>query len=401
MNKNESRSFKNERGQTDTSLNTERGRTDESLSELRDKTALDTDLVVQKNRELADEVRAQSRSDADLDLARAHKASPASGNDVVAQEVAADVLAEQRSVDDSSVKAERKLMDAAMVRERKINSDVAAKLLGKERGETDHNLSLERAQTDSEVDRASGLLNDEQSLHTATKAALTTRDEFLAIVSHDLRNPIGAILSGAQFLLDPSLGDELSDNSKKLIELIKRNAETSLRLIQDIMDMERVAEGKMRFEFAKTDMSKIINDTVQTFVQLAIVKNITVNASFPVRPIYLNCDSIRIVQVLSNLIGNAIKFTPANGTINIVSTFDSENVYVSVSDSGPGVPAELRNKIFERFAQINDKDRRGLGLGLYIAKMFVEGHKGKISVTSNESSGSKFEFSLPIHANSK
>ncbi len=379
--------LKDERGQTDDSLNTERGRTDDSLSTLRKKNELETDQSVKRVREGADSERAQIRSAADRELAHEE------GTQTSVQ------LEEQRHDVDESVEAEREFMDAAILRERKANRELAGKLLGRERKETDQNLQQERSQTDTEVMRASGQLTDEQALHTVTKAALTTRDEFLAIVSHDLRNPIGAIVSASANVLE-SETENLTSQQKIMMELIKRNAESALRLIGDILDLERVVGGKLELDLASHDVQLIILEVKATFAHLAKAKSIKIGLANTTETAFARCDRDRIVQVLSNLVSNAIKFTPSGGTVtvstNAVAAVKGSSLEVSVCDTGPGIPEEQKKRIFERYAQLAHSDRRGLGLGLYISKTLIEAHKGRLEVMSAIGKGSTFVFSLPV-----
>ncbi len=379
--------FKDERGQTDESLHTERGRTDESLVNIRKQNELETDQIVKRDRQGADSARAQIRSDADREMA---------GD---AGMKTTDQLEEQRHDVDESVEAERSLMDAVILRERQANRELAQNLLGRERKETDANLLHERSHTDTEVLRATGELSDEQVSHSITKAALTTRDEFLAIVSHDLRNPIGAIVSASAIVLDNGT-QNLTDQQKTMLELIKRNAESALRLIGDILDLERVVGGKLELDLALHDVQLIILEVKATFAHLANSNGIAIEMANRDETAFAVCDHDRIAQVLSNLLSNAIKFSPRGGSVTIwtksITTATGNTLEVSVADSGPGVPDEQKHRIFERYAQLANPDRRGLGLGLYISKTLVEAHEGKLGVTSALGSGSTFVFTIPV-----
>ena len=391
MGKNENKPFlKQERAQTDDSLNTERGKTDDSLSKFRKSAERETDQQVEQGRQEADEARAQRRSDTDS----VRKAESDPKNKILEQK-ADNSRFTQRQFDDETIEAERALMDAALLKERGLNRTVASELLHGEREETDENLSQERERTDSQVERVSSLLINEQSSHSLTKAALTTRDEFLAIVSHDLRNPLGAVLSYADLLIEDPSSAGLTTEAKNWMEVIKRNAQTSLRLINDILDIERFAEGKFQLELAPHNLQSLLNQAVQSFAQMALSKGIVLSAVDSKISAIVNCDASRLEQVLSNLIGNAMKFTPKGGSISLALS-QKENMFcISVTDSGQGIPEKERNRIFDRFAQINNKDRNGLGLGLYISKMIVEAHKGRLWVTSKPGQGSTFSFTLP------
>ena len=214
-------------------------------------------------------------------------------------------------------------------------------------------------------------------------------------MSHDLRNPIGAILSSAEMLMDHTSMIAIGDDAKRWIDMIRRNAQTSLRLISDILDMERIVEGKLSLQIAQQRIDDLIREIVESHAHVASSKHITLKAS-PINVDGLvNCDKDRVAQILSNLISNALKFTPNGGVINVSAEETQNEITVSVSDTGPGIPEEQKNRIFERFAQIGNRNRSGLGLGLYISKTLIESHHGKLWVTSTNGKGSTFWFTLP------
>jgi signal transduction histidine kinase len=391
----EATSLSDERGQTDISLVTERGKTDDSLAEHRKQTESDTDKQIKTDRQYADEARAQIREDIDAKTVSGRSGRTKAKENRTTVEISADnTLLNQRERDDAAVDFERNLMDAALVRERDLNDTEATKFFEREREETDKNLLRERERTDFEALLSSNLLMSEVLLHKETKAALTSRDEFLAIVSHDLRNPIGTIFSYSELLL----GDfpRTEDKIKKWVEVIKRNAQTSLRLISDILDMERFAEGKLQLEFAMYSIDELIKETIESFSHAASERKISLRSVRSKTNKLITCDRDRIAQVLGNLIGNAIKFTPQNGLIT-VETYEGEHeLQVSVSDNGIGIADDQKKRIFERYAQIENKDRRGLGLGLYISKMLVEAHHGQLRVASIQGKGTRFTFTIPL-----
>jgi signal transduction histidine kinase len=240
------------------------------------------------------------------------------------------------------------------------------------------------------------LLKDEQQAHLGTKAELITRDEFLAIVSHDLRNPIGTVLTCSRMLLEGQSGAKFDQATMKWIQLIKRNADSALHLINDLIDVERMSIGKLELIMGEHDICKLIAQAVENVNQEADKKLISLRAFQSTSPMMVWCDRDRIMQVLLNLIGNALKFTPAHGSITVDSQItENTAIEVSISDTGPGIPADKTEAIFERFSQLGNKDRLGLGLGLYISKQIVNAHSGRIWVTSIEGEGSRFAFTLP------
>jgi signal transduction histidine kinase len=321
-------------------------------------------------RVVADKAKRQSRSDSDAsrDLGRADVGR--SG-------------AERQAEGDERLRVEREASDEAIDAER-FRTDAATEM-----GRTHHQASAKSS---------ADLLSREQESHRKTQTALTTREEFLAIVSHDLRNPLNHISMAAQNLF------EEPGEQKDVIEIaasIKRSAGEMLRLIQDLLDIERIAIGKLVLHYEKHDISEIIKEVVGDFQRDATAKEIILTAKPEPGCGEVICDRSRVVQVLSNLIGNAIKFTPAKGQIWVSCAQtdpESKDVQVSVSDTGAGIAPEKIGTIFERFSQINSQDRRGIGLGLYIAKMMVEEHPGRIWVESKLGEGSTFHFTLPVRS---
>jgi signal transduction histidine kinase len=318
----------------------------------------------------ADKAKLQSRSDSDAsrDLGRADVGRTG---------------AEQQAAGDERLRVERETSDEAIHAER-FRTDAATEM-----GRTHHQASA-RSSAD--------LLSREQESHRKTKTALTTREEFLAIVSHDLRNPLNHIFMAAQNLFEePGEQKEVQE----IAASIKRSAGEMLRLIQDLLDIERIAIGKLILHYEKHDIREIIKEVVGDFRRDAVAKGITLTANPGAECGEVVCDRSRVVQVLSNLIGNAIKFTPAKGEIRVSCAQtgpERKDLQVSVSDTGAGIAPEKIATIFERFSQINSEDRRGIGLGLYIAKMMVEEHPGRIWVESKLGEGSTFHFTLPIRS---
>jgi signal transduction histidine kinase len=375
-------------------LNAERDKTNESLTDAIGKTERQTDQVVHQQRIEADEKTSSSRAEADADRDTEREALGDNGADDRKNDD--DRLLDERRRADSAVERERSRVDVAIDRERDVKTAIESRLLDQEREQTDNNLLAERTRTDSEVHLASNLLSDEIAEHSKTKISLTTRDEFLAIVSHDLRNPIGAISICADMLLEDSTYYEKMDSQiKHWIQFIKRNADTSLRLIADILDMERIAEDKLELKLKQQCIGQIMRESMQSFIHVASAKSVLLRAMPSNISGNVVCDRDRIMQVLSNLIGNALKFTPEGGSIILEAYLSKTEVEVSVRDTGPGIPEEKRDYIFDRFAQLGSKDRTGLGLGLYISKMLIEAHQGRLWVNSKVGEGSTFSFALP------
>ncbi len=381
-----------ERVMTDKSLTAEREKTDESIIDALEKTEIRTDDVVAHERAITDKItdEAQKASDAVRDKQKA----VSKPQQKIEQKKMEDQMQGERTTVADALIQERNLIDVAISKEREIKNTSLTDLLEDERGSTDHNLESERMRTDSEAIQAKNLLKNEIGEHSKTKTSLTTRDEFVAIFSHDLRNPLGAIASSVE-ILNQNSEIQKDPVNKRLIEIIKRNADMALRLISDILEMETIAEGKFKLKLEPTNVNELIQDAVDTCIIGASAKKVMIKFLPSEISGKLECDHDRILQVLSNLLGNAIKFTQAGGTI-IVSVSQLENgVRISVRDNGPGIPEDKLSFIFNRFSQLGTKNREGLGLGLYISKMLIEAHSGKIWVESKVGEGSIFYFSIP------
>jgi signal transduction histidine kinase len=356
-----------EREKTEGSRHAGRVKTDEPPHDSDLDSEHQADLNRDAERAEADKSKLQSRRDLDAsrDLGREDM-----GRSRAERQAARDErLRVEREIADEAIKAERLRADAATERERR-----------------DYHAS---AKSSAE------LLSQERERHQKTKAALTTREEFLAIVSHDLRNPLNNISVAAQNLL------EEPKDIKEFASSIKRSAGEMLRLIEDLLDVERIAVGKLTLHLEQHDISEIIKQAVEELQEAAASKGITLEAEPQDVCGYVVCDRSRVMQVLSNLIGNALKFTPAKGQICVSCQRtgpQGKEVQVSVSDTGEGIAPEKIKTIFERFSQIHDQDRRGIGLGLYIAKMMVEEHPGRIWVESKLGEGSTFHFTLPLRS---
>lgn len=223
------------------------------------------------------------------------------------------------------------------------------------------------------------------------KLLVQAREELLAIVTHDLRGPLTSIKLGAELLT----GDETtSPESRRAAQAILRAAEHMNRLINDLLDFARAQVGALKIEHAEIDLSEIIRDSVEMTRATAAGKQLTVCTEIA-DELTLAGDAMRLQQVLTNLLGNAIKFTPRGGSITVRAVRVDNNAEVSVTDTGPGIAAENLPHIWDRFWQV-DKGGGGLGLGLSIAKNLIEAHGGRIWIESELGKGTSFHFTIPL-----
>jgi signal transduction histidine kinase len=294
---------------------------------------------------------------------------------------------------------ERQHGDRARIKERLQKYLLAEAFLETVRNETDSHLLDERNHHDIETERSSTLLSDEIASHASTTAALLMRDQYLAIVSHDLQTPLASISIGAH-LMRRSLSSDTGDPVDLLesIEIIEQSAASMDRMISDLLDVERMAQDQLILKPERVDLRDLIHECVDLFAPLIAPKAVSMTTHLCPEPIFADLDHDRILQVLSNVIGNALKFSPNGGTIELSVRKQETQVEISVTDTGPGISEQATAQIFERYSQLKMNDRRGLGLGLYIAKWIIDAHKGRIWVTSDVGKGSTFSFTLPLPA---
>ena len=232
---------------------------------------------------------------------------------------------------------------------------------------------------------------DNALLHEANQRALRAREEMLAVVSHDLRNPLSAVALVLQTTLDAAEAGDVP--SPQLVRRGLRGLERMQRLLDDLLDLARIDSGTFVVNRARLDVATLLRDAVELHGPLAADKGLRLVLDAP-RNLVVDGDRDRLMQVVSNLLGNALKFTPAGGHITVMGAPREGAVEVSVTDSGPGVPAEARTRIFDRFYQARRR-QGGVGLGLAIAKGIVDAHGGRIAVDSATPSGARFWFHVP------
>jgi signal transduction histidine kinase len=222
------------------------------------------------------------------------------------------------------------------------------------------------------------------------------KQEFVSAVSHELRTPLTAIRGSLEMLADGEAGD-LPPRARPVVEMATRGSERLSRLVNDIIDLERLESGTFGFHPAVHDLHPLIQDVGDSLTPLAQEAGVALVVS-PLR-LRVTCDGDRVTQALVNLVGNALKFTPAGGTVTVVAELTGAEVRISVCDTGRGIPSQELSAIFDRFHQIDPDDARqkaGTGLGLAITERIVHGHGGRIWVDSTPGRGSTFSFTLPV-----
>jgi PAS domain S-box-containing protein len=245
-----------------------------------------------------------------------------------------------------------------------------------------------------ELARRAALAIDNSQLYTFAQRAIRARDEILGVVAHDLRNPLHTVEIASEIMLRNPAGEQAEIHS--LAQLILRAAGRADRLIQDLLDVARIEGGGLAVERALCEPGKLLDDALEMMRPGAEKASVELTgAAQPGLP-EVEADHDRVLQVFSNLIGNAIKFTPAGGRIDLAVARSEDDVCFSIADTGPGIAADHLPHLFDRFWQARPTDRRGAGLGLAIAKAIIEAHGGRIWAESTPGSGSTFFFTIPM-----
>jgi PAS domain S-box-containing protein len=240
--------------------------------------------------------------------------------------------------------------------------------------------------------RAAVVVEHARLFHEAEQAT-RARDDVLAVVAHDLRNPLNTVTMAAGMMLETMPVERVQE--RRQVEIVRRAADRMNRMIQDLLDVKRMESGRLTTDLKPEDPGVLINDTIDMLRPLAASSTIRLETDIEQNLPLVLADAARVQQVLSNLVGNAVKFTPRDGRITVCAERLDAEVRFAVIDTGPGIPAEQLPHIFGRFWQAKTSDRRGIGLGLAIAKGIVEGHNGRIWVESHVGLGSTFYFTLP------
>ena len=238
----------------------------------------------------------------------------------------------------------------------------------------------------------------EAALMTAVRA-VRAREELLAVVSHDLRGPLSAVLMSAELLADSAPEGEPGARARKAVNTIAMAVGRMTRLIDDLLDLARLEQGQLLPVNLETqDAVALVHSAVEMFRPVAGARRLQLITELP-EPVHLPCDGERVQQALSNLIGNAVKFTRDGGTIRVGAQRIGAELLVTVTDSGIGIPPENIPHVFDAYWQSDpSKKKRGAGLGLSIVKAIVETHGGRVSVDSTPGKGSTFSLSLPLAA---
>ena len=247
--------------------------------------------------------------------------------------------------------------------------------------------------------RRAALAVDNALLYGEAQRATRARDDVLAIVSHDLRNPLNTIQMSSSFLLDvlaePGVNIATVPITPQL-EIIRRATRRANALIQDLLDVSRIDAGTLAVANAPTSAERLLQDAALEQEPIVLAKNLAFVHEWTGPDVDIAADRSRIGQVFANLVGNAVKFTASGGTITLRGSRTGDHVTYEIADDGAGIATEHLPHLFDRFWQATQASRAGAGLGLFIVKGIVDAHGGHVDIVSTPGAGTSFRFTLPM-----
>jgi PAS domain S-box-containing protein len=264
------------------------------------------------------------------------------------------------------------------------------------RGREGADYGAEDVDTARELAARAALAVENTRLYGAARGAIRAREDVLHVVSHDLGNSLSAIVVTTTVLLRTLPEDEANAELRKRISGIRDLARRMQRLRQDLLDVASIEGGRLAIEWDRWEPGSVAREALEAFAPLAAEKEIALEGEIAGALPVLEGDRERVMQVLANLLGNAVKFTPPGGRVTLRVAPEPEDVCFEVIDTGPGIPAEHLGHVFDRFWKVRAANRTGAGLGLAIARGIVEAHDGRIWARSTPGQGATFSFTLPL-----
>jgi signal transduction histidine kinase len=247
-----------------------------------------------------------------------------------------------------------------------------------------------------QVGRRAALAITHARMYGSAQQAIRTRDQVVATLSHDLKNPIGTVRMAIDFALEEMLDDPAQKAVRTTLLAGRRAVDRMLRLVHDLLDVAAIEAGRFVIAPAPTDVDALVTEAIDGLQLVAHGRGVSLDRDVPRGLPRVLVDRDRIAQAFSNLIGNAVKFTPPGGHVWVKARRRGENVQFSVVDTGPGISADDLPHVFDRFWRADRGSRNGTGLGLAIAHGIVGAHGGELSATSKVGEGSEFSFTVPI-----
>ena len=288
------------------------------------------------------------------------------------------------------------------VRQKGMQHHLETKMIKKDGGIIEVDISLSVLKDSEGITTGSiGIIRDiteRKQAEEKLKETMELKSQFISTVSHELRTPLAALKEGLSIVLDGIVG-EINEKQRKFLDIAKRNVDRLGALINDVLDFQKLGAGKMNLNIMENDIGQIVSDVHETMALFAQKSKVELVSELPEDLPKAKFDRSKIIQVLTNLISNAIKFTPENGMASVNVRHQNEELVISVHDTGMGIPKEALPKIFERFYRVNrpDKQIQGTGLGLAIVHKIIMMHGGRIEVESEVDQGTTFTVFLPIN----
>jgi len=242
------------------------------------------------------------------------------------------------------------------------------------------------------------LRRENEELRRRVSELGASSDQFLAVATHDLRTPLASLRLVAEMLAQPG---KVPADAARLVGVLSRNVQSMETLVADVLNASRLSQPGDELNLADFEMNALAEDTLAGLFSVAMKKNVALDAQLATRAAVVRADRARVGQMLTNLVGNAIKFTPPGGTVVVASDGAEDWVEVSVSDTGPGLTADDKKKLFQPFSRGSAPATGGepsTGLGLYITRRIAEAHGGSVGAEGAPGKGSTFFFRLPRHA---
>ena len=225
------------------------------------------------------------------------------------------------------------------------------------------------------------------------------RSELIAVAAHQLRTPLSAISWAQEMLLSGEIDGDLEPEQRKLLEQAQIGLKRSVSLVNKLLDVEHLSFGKVVYEKANTDMLSLLDEVVKNFELLVREKNISLSKKINTPGLLVFCDKSRLMEAISNIVSNAVKYTPKDGEIIVALGLENKNIILEIKDSGIGIPKSDHYRLFKKFARSDNAkriDASGTGLGLFVSKKIIEDHHGTIGFESQEGVGTTFTVCLPV-----
>jgi signal transduction histidine kinase len=374
------------REDTNISLGAERA-TGKAVADAKARARRLADDLVEHERIVLDERLRKFRDSADFALARERIASSAPLSAVAPERRMADkAKLGEREIHDTVTEHERQRSDDAVQVQRREHAEGPGEIAL--RADTDEKLGAERLR----VDRAVTFLGTTENALSLAEEEVERRSNVLAMVAHELRNPLSIISMNADFIAHRVVDPEVREPAVE----VQRSVSRMSRLLQDLIDLARIEGGSLRIVKRPVDVDAFLSEILAAYSPLFAKRGSAFTCEPGPAGVVATFDHDRIVQVLSNLLCNAMKFTPPGGTVSLLMEGRTDHIELTVKDSGRGIAAHALPHVFNRFWQGSNEPGTGLGLGLYICERIVSAHAGRIWVESELGRGTTFRFTLPL-----